>query len=192
MDTLYLIFISYFIGSIPFGYILYYIKFKEDIRKKGSGNPGATNVLREGGKFLGITTLILDLLKGFIPVFLAKFLFSGQDLIFIAWLAAAVGHIFSVFLLFNGGKGVATTLGGALGVDYRFFLVFILVYILIFLVTKLSSLSSLVASISFIFMHYFIFGSNNIIYTLALVCLIFIRHFSNIKRLIQGSEKKVI
>src|SRR3569833_1494024 len=111
--------IAYLLGSIPFGYLLVRVFRKEDIREKGSGNIGATNVLRSGAKGLGLATLLLDLLKGLAAVMLARYLANGNyDIAIAAAVAAVLGHVFPVWLGFRGGKGVATALGAFLALTW--------------------------------------------------------------------------
>ena len=113
---------SYLLGSMPFGLILTKIFLKKDIREVGSGNIGTTNVLRTGNKFLAVTTLFLDLLKGFISVYIT--LLYYEDLVSYSALICFIGHIFPVWLKFKGGKGVATYLGIILALNYKLFLIF--------------------------------------------------------------------
>jgi len=122
---------SYLLGSIPFGLLLTRIFLKKDIRTVGSGNIGTTNVLRTGNKFLAITTLALDLFKGYISVYITIFYF--EDLTSLSALICFIGHIFPVWLKFKGGKGVATYLGVILALSYKFFLIFgILISVIIY------------------------------------------------------------
>ena len=129
MDTNLIIVViySYLLGSIPFGLILTKIFLKKDIRTVGSGNIGTTNVLRTGNKFLAISTLALDLLKGYISVYITIFFF--ENLTSLSALICFIGHIFPIWLKFKGGKGVATYLGVILALSYKFFLIFIVSWI---------------------------------------------------------------
>ena len=113
---------SYLLGSLPFGLILTKIFLHKDIRNLGSGNIGTTNVLRTGSKFLALTTLLLDLLKGFVSVFITQLYF--ESLTTYSALICFIGHIYPVWLKFKGGKGVATYLGVILALSYEFFLIF--------------------------------------------------------------------
>ena len=137
---------SYLMGSIPFGLILTKIFLKKDIRDIGSGNIGATNVLRSGNKLIGYLTLTLDITKAIIPVIYVKINFP--ELIYIASLCAFLGHVFPIWLKFKGGKGVATYVGILFSINILLGIVFILSWIIIFLLSKYSSLSSIVASLS--------------------------------------------
>ena len=146
MDIIIVILFSYICGSIPFGLILTKIFGKLDIRKIGSGNIGATNVLRTGNKLLAAVTLLLDILKGYIPVVISLKYFP--ELIQLSCLMTFLGHIFPVWLKFNGGKGVATYLGVLFAVSLQLSLLFIFTWIVISLTFKYSSLSSMFSSLT--------------------------------------------
>ena len=145
MDIFLVILISYVSGSIPYGLILTKLFGKKDIRKIGSGNIGATNVLRTGNKFLAATTLILDILKGYVPVLFTNNYFP--DLIHLSGLFAFLGHLFPIWLKFKGGKGVATYIGFLIGANYFLGMFFILSWLIVALVSKYSSLSSIISLI---------------------------------------------
>ena len=144
---------SYLLGSIPFGLILTKIFLKKDIREVGSGNIGTTNVLRTGNKFLALTTLLLDLLKGFVSVFITLLYF--ESLTSYSALICFIGHIYPVWLKFKGGKGVATYLGVILAFSYKFFLVFGACWIVIALLFRFASLSSITSSLIVLLYAYF-------------------------------------
>jgi len=146
MDVLIVILFSYLSGSIPFGLILTKIFGYKDIRHIGSGNIGATNVLRTGNKFLAGLTLVLDILKGYMPVIIAEQYFPG--LIQLSCLSAFLGHIFPVWLKFKGGKGVATYLGILLALSIQLGLLFIFTWLTVSLIFKYSSVSSMFASLT--------------------------------------------
>ena len=146
MDILIIGIISYLMGSIPFGLILTKIFLKKDIRDIGSGNIGATNVLRTGNKTVGYITLALDILKAVIPVIFVKIYYT--DFLYLASLCAFIGHVFPVWLKFKGGKGVATYVGILFAINIYFGIIFALSWFVIFAITKFSSLSSLIASLS--------------------------------------------
>ena len=146
---------SYFLGSIPFGFILTKIFLKQDIRETGSGNIGATNVLRTGNKFLAILTLVLDFLKGYMTIIITLKYFN--DLILLSALICLLGHIFSIWLKFKGGKGVATYLGILLALSVNYFLIFIIVWFSILLIFKYSSLSSILSTFGILIYEYFFF-----------------------------------
>ena len=137
---------SYFCGSIPFGLILTKIFIRQDIRKIGSGNIGATNVLRSGNKYLAFLTLILDVSKGYIPVLLTKQFFP--ELLQLSALLAFLGHLFPIWLKFKGGKGVATFLGILFALSYGLAGLFIFTWLTISLIFKYSSLSSIFSSLT--------------------------------------------
>jgi len=146
MDILIVILFSYLSGSIPFGLILTKIFGGQDIRNIGSGNIGATNVLRTGNKFLAALTLLLDILKGYIPVTIAQQYFPG--LIQLSCLLAFLGHVFPVWLKFKGGKGVATYLGILLALSIQLGLLFMFTWLTVSLIFKYSSVSSMFASLT--------------------------------------------
>ena len=146
MDLASVILLSYLSGSIPFGLLITKIFSGQDIRKFGSGNIGATNVLRTGNKFLALLTLILDILKGWAPVVITQKFFP--DFIQLSALLAFLGHIFPIWLKFKGGKGVATYLGILFALSLQLSLLFIFTWIVISLIFKFSSLSSMFASLT--------------------------------------------
>ena len=191
MDT-YLVIVtvySYFLGSIPFGFILTKIFLKQDIREIGSGNIGATNVLRTGNKFLAILTLVLDFLKGYMTIIVTLKYFN--DLILLSALICLLGHIFSIWLKFKGGKGVATYLGILLALSVNYLLIFIIVWVLILLIFRYSSLSSIIATFV-IFIYEYFFLENNILSLLFISFIIILyAHRSNILKLRNKTETKV-
>ena len=187
MDYLLTALISYLFGSIPFGYIFTKLLLKKDIRDVGSGNIGATNVLRTGNKSLGYLTLVLDIAKAVMPVIYIKL--NYPDLVYISALCAFLGHLFPIWLKFKGGKGVATLFGILISINIYYALIFGIVWILTFLISKYSSLSSLFASIS-IPIYLLIIDQGNIIFFIIMFVLIFYTHRENIKRLINKEESK--
>jgi len=180
--------ISYLLGSIPFGFLLTKIFLKKDIRKIGSGNIGATNVLRTGNKVIGYSTLILDILKAVIPILVVKIYFA--EFIFISSLSVFLGHVFPIWLKFNGGKGVATYVGILFCINYILGLCFIISWAVVFLISKYSSLSSLLASLLIPVYHYFFIDSVNYYFFIIMFILIFYTHKENIKRLKNNTESK--
>ena len=140
MDLPIIIVLSYLIGSIPFGFLLTKVVLKKDIREIGSGNIGATNVLRTGNKLIGYGTLILDIFKAVIPVLIIKYQYP--EFLFLSSLSIFLGHVFPIWLKFKGGKGVATYLGVLFCINHILGFVFIISWFLIFLISKYSSLSS--------------------------------------------------
>ena len=175
-------------GSIPFGFILTKIFLKKDIREIGSGNIGATNALRTGNKILGYSTLILDILKAIIPVLYIKFYFS--EFIYISSLCVFLGHVFPIWLKFRGGKGVATYVGILFVIDIYLGLLFTFVWFLIFIISKFSSLSSLIGSISIPIYFLFLSQFNDVLFFSIMFVLIFFTHRENIKRLKNKEETK--
>ena len=146
MDVLAVVLFSYFSGSIPFGLILTKFFGDQDIRNIGSGNIGATNVLRTGNKYLAALTLLLDILKGFIPVIITQQHFS--ELIQLSCLLAFLGHVFPIWLKFKGGKGVATYLGILLALSVQLGFLFMFTWLVVSLIFKYSSLSSMFSSLT--------------------------------------------
>jgi len=146
MDILIVIFFSYISGSIPFGLILTKLFNDKDIRKIGSGNIGATNVLRSGSKTLALTTLFLDILKGYAAVIITKQFFP--ELIQISCLLVFLGHVFPVWLHFKGGKGVATYLGVLFALSYSLSLLFIFTWLVVALIFRYSSVSSIFSALT--------------------------------------------
>jgi glycerol-3-phosphate acyltransferase PlsY len=179
---------SYLMGSIPFGLILTKIFLKKDIRDIGSGNIGATNVLRTGNKLIGYLTLLLDVTKAIVPVIYVKINFP--ELIYIASLCAFLGHVFPIWLKFKGGKGVATYVGILFSINIILGIVFISCWIITFLLSKYSSLSSIIASSSVPI--YLLIKSNidTVIFFIIMFVLIFFTHRENIKRLKNKEESK--
>ena len=187
MDYLFIITISYVLGSIPFGLLFTKFFLKKDIRNVGSGNIGATNVLRSGNKIIGYATLFFDILKAVLPVIYVKF--NHSDFIYISSLSVFLGHVFPIWLKFKGGKGVATYVGILFSINLIYGLVFGVVWILIFMFSKYSSLASLVGGIS-IPIYVFIFNENQTIFFIIMFVLIFYTHRENIKRLKNKEESK--
>ncbi len=175
-------------GSIPFGYILTKIFLNKDIRNFGSGNIGATNVLRTGNKLIGYCTLILDILKAIIPIIFIKLNF--YEYLYISSLSVFIGHVFPLWLKFKGGKGVATYVGILFCINIIFGFIFIFTWLLIYFIFKYSSLSSLIASVSIPIYLMLFLDSKNIFFFLIMFVLIFFTHRENVKRLINKEESK--
>ena len=180
--------ISYLMGSIPFGFILTKIFLKKDIREIGSGNIGATNALRTGNKLIGYSTLLLDVIKAILPVIYVKI--NHQELIYIASLCAFLGHVFPVWLKFKGGKGVATYVGILFTINILLGFIFCVSWLLIFLVSKYSSLSSLIGSLTIPVYIFFNDQKINALFFGIMFVLIFYTHRENIKRLKNKEESK--
>ena len=179
---------SYLMGSIPFGLILTKIFLKKDIRDIGSGNIGATNVLRTGNKLIGYLTLVFDITKAIIPVIYVKINFP--ELIYIASLCAFLGHVFPIWLKFKGGKGVATYVGILFSINILLGIIFISCWMIIFLLSRYSSLSSIIASSS-VPIYLLINGTmDTVTFFIIMFVLIFFTHRENIKRLKNKEESK--
>ena len=204
--------LSFIIGSLPFGLVIVKISGYGDIRKIGSGNIGATNVLRTGNKLIAALTLILDISKSFIIIYLAQINFKPiitEELLITLFLSlgllSILGHMFSPFLLFKGGKGIATAAGILLFLSWPCALLTLLVWLLFTTIFKTSSLGALTASIS---APLFFWSLKEVVNTgllpnslrisnieiyivLIIVILIWIKHIPNIKRIIKGTESKI-
>ena len=188
MDYFFISFISYLMGSIPFGFILTKFFLKQDIRNIGSGNIGATNALRTGNKLIGYSTLILDIAKAIIPIIYVKN--SYPDLIHLASLSAFLGHVFPIWLKFKGGKGVATYVGILFAINIVYGFIFITNWLFIFFLSKYSSLSSLIATLSIPVYLYVSGNADGISFFLIIFVLIFYTHRENVKRLKNQEETK--
>jgi glycerol-3-phosphate acyltransferase PlsY len=189
--------ISYLLGSIPFGLLITQAAGLGDVRKIGSGNIGATNVLRTGRRELAALTLVLDAAKGFAAVLIARY-FWGGDTLFIAAIAVFLGHCFPVWLGFKGGKGVATFIGVLLGLAWPVGLVFCGVWLLLALTQKMSSLSAITAAITSPLFAYavwlwgFPIDGSKLAATDGLLALLLVyNHRANIGRILRGTEPKI-
>ena len=183
-----ILFLSYLIGSIPFGFLLTKIFLKKDIREIGSGNIGATNALRTGNKLIGYSTLTLDISKAVILLLIIKFNFS--EYLFISSIAVFLGHVFPIWLKFKGGKGVATYVGILFCINIYLVIVFIVCWLIIFTLTKYSSLASMLSALFVPLTSYFLLGDNNYYFYIIFGLLILITHRENIKRLKNNTESK--
>ena len=195
--TLYLmILLSYALGSIPFGLILTRSIADIDVRKIGSGNIGATNVLRSGHKILAVLTLLLDVLKGSCAILLYREMIAVpqvpdfEDELIIA-AAVIAGHLYPVFLRFKGGKGVATTAGTLLVLSPKVGLTAATLWIATILLTRKSALAALVATVLLPFYAYLLSGFPLMVWSLAIGGLIVCKHKANISRLCQGTESRI-
>jgi glycerol-3-phosphate acyltransferase PlsY len=201
MQTLILIaVIAYLLGSIPFGLILVGLFRKEDIRTLGSGNIGATNVVRSGAKGLGAATFFLDGAKGYVAVYIAGMIMHGsshgipalQNASALAAICAVLGHVFPVWLRFKGGKGVATAFGVVLVLSPLAALVALGVFILVFALSRYVSLASILAVIAFPVFALLVFAVPRSLISdgaiIGIPLLVVIKHHKNIARLVQGTE----
>ncbi len=179
---------SYLLGSVPFGLVLTKIFLKKDIREIGSGNIGTTNVLRTGKKSLAVTTLILDLLKGYFSIIITFTYF--ENLISYSALICFIGHIFPVWLKFKGGKGVATYLGIILALSYKFFIIFGISWLVLSFLFRYASLSSIFSSIIVFIYSYFFINNFSLILFIFFIVIIY-THRENIVRLKNSEESKI-
>jgi glycerol-3-phosphate acyltransferase PlsY len=189
--------IAYLLGSIPFGYLLVRLFRNEDVRERGSGNIGATNVARSGGTKLGVVTLLLDIGKAFAAVVIARHLAHGvYDVQVAAAVAAVVGHVFPVWLEFRGGKGVACALGVFLVLTWPSTVAILLVFVVVFALTRYVSLASIAGLATFpLFGFYFVAQHTPITPMvkfgfLFIPLLIILKHHGNIRRLLSGTESR--
>ncbi|WP_230532131.1 glycerol-3-phosphate 1-O-acyltransferase PlsY [Microvirga roseola] len=182
--------VGYLLGSIPFGVILTRMAGLGDVRKIGSGNIGATNVLRTGRKGLAAATLLGDALKGTAAVLIAYALW-GEQLATIAALAAFIGHLFPIWLKFKGGKGVATFIGVLIGLKPLAALIFAAVWLGLAFTTRYSSLSALVASAATPVVLWLLGEPSMAGMAVILVALLWFKHYENISRLLAGTEGKI-
>ena len=189
MDYLIIGILSYLLGSIPFGYLFTKFFLKKDVRKIGSGNIGATNVLRTGNKIIALLTLIFDIAKGYLVVKISFIYFPS--LIYLIGLICFIGHIFPVWLKFKGGKGVAVYVGIILALSFKLALIFGATWLIVLLLFRYSSLSSIFASLSLIIYNLF-FNDNFQNFFLILFFLIIIyTHKQNILRIKDKRETKI-
>mgnify|MGYP001219448100 CR=1 FL=1 len=203
MDLLILIILGYALGSIPFGLVLAYLGGYGDIRKIGSGNIGATNVLRTGNKPLAFATLLLDSGKGAIAVGLSALLihkniltadaFNATSLYIAAAFGAIIGHCFPIWLKFKGGKGVATTLGGLLAAMPLVGLGCCVLWLITALISRISSLSALIALLGAPLIAQLLYS--DLLYistpTALITFLVWVKHHQNIARIVKGEEPKI-
>jgi glycerol-3-phosphate acyltransferase PlsY len=194
---------AFLAGSIPFGLLLMRLAGKGDVRAQGSGNIGATNVMRSGGKGLGIVTLALDTAKGYLPVFLASRAGLGLDLLPVVVLAAVAGHVFTPWLRFKGGKGVATALGAVLAVQPAMVLPALAVFLAAVLIWRYISLGSILAAVTLFLTSLGLAGAwayaplapgqarwPGALAWALLAALVIYKHKANIGRLVQGTESR--
>jgi glycerol-3-phosphate acyltransferase PlsY len=182
--------LGYLLGSIPFGLVLTRLAGTQDIRGIGSGNIGATNVLRSGRKGLAAATLLGDALKGTLAVLLVSY-FYGRELALFAALGAFLGHLYPVWLKFLGGKGVATYIGILLALAWPAALAFCLIWLAVAALTRYSSLSGLVASVISPLMLWMLGYQPEALLVALLTVLLWIKHRSNLTRLLTGTEGKI-
>jgi glycerol-3-phosphate acyltransferase PlsY len=183
---------SYLFGSFPTGYILYYLSEKKDIRAYGSQSIGATNMLRLKGLLFAIPVIFVDILKGFLPVFLALKLFPDNRFALLCGFLTVLGHCFPVYIRFKGGKGVATSVGVYFVLAFKPLLIGLAVFLIVIALTRYVSLGSIMAMLSLPLSIYFIEGNREVaLLGIAIVLLIVIKHGANIRRLADGNERKL-
>ncbi|MDC3091381.1 glycerol-3-phosphate 1-O-acyltransferase PlsY [Rickettsiales bacterium] len=189
MSVIILLFLGYFFGSIPFGLILSIIFKKNDPRQSGSKNIGATNITRLSGWRLGFLTLILDILKAFVPVKICYILYP--ELVFLVSIAVFLGHLFPCWLKFSGGKGIAVLIGILFALSYVYGIFFLLSWLLIAYIFQYSSLAAIVSSILIYFFTLVQGDLNNSWLIMFFNLFIIIKHKENIKRLLKKTELKI-
>ena len=182
--------LGYLSGTVPYGLLIARAFGLGNLREIGSGNIGATNVLRTGSKPAAAATLLLDALKGTVPV-IAAFSLAGLPAAIVAGVAAFLGHIFPVWLRFKGGKGVATYIGVLLGLGWKLLLVFAVVWLLMAYLFRYSSLAALVASIAVPVYSAFTQDPRLTIALVAMSMIVFATHRDNILRLVRGDESRI-
>ena len=183
--------LGYLLGSIPFGILVTRVMGLGDLRQIGSGNIGATNVLRTGNKRAALATLLLDGGKGAVAVLLARWLVGGEDAAQVAGLAAFLGHLYPAWLGFKGGKGVATFLGLFLALDWQIGLALCLTWLVSALLTRVSSIAALVAAASAGLWILWLTDGRLLILAMILTVLVYVRHSENLKRLKAGTEPRI-
>jgi len=188
LELIYISVYSYILGSIPFGLILTKIFLKKDIREIGSGNVGATNVLRTGKKSLGAATLILDGLKAYVSVLIT--LNISPDYIYLSALLCFLGHVFPIWLKFNGGKGIAVYLGVLFAISTTLGIIFIICWLIILYISKYSSLSSLISSVIIFLYSINLNNFNMSLFFFIIFVIIIYTHRENISRIRDKTENK--
>jgi len=181
---------GYLAGSIPFGILISKVLGLGDLRKIGSGNIGATNVLRTGNKLAAFLTLLFDFSKGLCTVLIAR-QFLGEDAVQVSAASALMGHCFPIWLRFRGGKGVATFLGATIALSFIIGIICCFVWLFVAVVRKMSSLASLTSSASAPIAAIFLNHPNSILLLVLLMSIVFFRHKQNIDRIIKGVEPKI-
>jgi glycerol-3-phosphate acyltransferase PlsY len=182
---------SYLLGSFPTGYLLYYLSEKKDVRRFGSQTIGATNILRLKGWRFALPVAVIDIIKGFFPVFLALKIFPDERFALYCGFLAVLGHCFPIYIKLKGGKGVATAVGVYLILAFKPLLIGIGIFIFVIALTRFVSLGSLAAMLSMPLSVLLMQGNREIaLLCLAIFLIVAIRHGGNIRRLVKGNERK--
>ncbi len=189
VNTIFII-LAYFIGSISFGILLSKIFKIQDPRSFGSKNPGATNVMRSGKKFVALLTLLGDMLKGTLVVLIGKYYLNfNDDQVLLIAAVVFIGHLFPVYYQFKGGKGVATALGVLIAIDSNIAILVLLIWLIVFLVSRISSLSAITAALCLPIIAFFMHIDHNFLWlSLFLSMFLIYRHKENIKNLLEKKE----
>jgi glycerol-3-phosphate acyltransferase PlsY len=183
---------AYLLGSIPFAILVSRAMGLADPRTYGSGNIGATNVLRSGNRRAALLTLLGDAAKGWVAVLIARLLDAPVEIVALVAFCAFLGHVFPVWLKFNGGKGVATAAGVLIAVDWRLGLAVIVAWLTLAVATRYSSLASLVAAFFAPVAAWYLYGIGPILYAvIGMAVLLVVRHKANIGKLVRGEESKI-
>ena len=183
---------AYLLGSIPFAIVVSRAMRLQDPRTYGSGNIGATNVLRSGNRLAALLTLAGDAAKGWAAVLIARALGASEDVVALVALAAFLGHVFPVWLKFNGGKGVATAAGVLIAIDWRLGLAVLVVWLTLAVVSRYSSLASIIAALFAPTAAWYLHGTGSIFAAvIAMSALLIWRHQANIMKLARGEERRI-
>ena len=183
---------AYLLGSIPFAIVVSRAMRLQDPRTYGSGNIGATNVLRSGNRLAALLTLAGDAAKGWAAVLIARALGATEDVVALVALAAFLGHVFPVWLKFNGGKGVATAAGVLIAIDWRLGLALLIVWLTLAVVSRYSSLASITAALLAPAAAWYLLGTGSTFAAvIAMSALLIWRHRANIMKLARGEERKI-
>ena len=183
--------LAYLVGAIPTGYLFFKLSESKDIREFGSRSTGATNVLRLKGWKYAVPVAMFDILKGFLPAFLAIQLFQDPRLALVASFLAVLGHCFPVYIRFHGGKGVAATIGAFAAIAFRPFILSAGLFILVVVLSRYVSLGSIIAALSFPGWVLLFHGKPaTAVWGIAIASLVIFKHSGNIRRLLKGQERK--